>query len=104
MKRVVLFDIDGTLIRSGGASDLSWQHAFAELHGVEVDIRKTTGRGLPDPEVGRQAFRAAMSIAAIGRMVSPSITGSIWRDINRLVPVAFPSTYARSRSGFKALR
>jgi phosphoglycolate phosphatase-like HAD superfamily hydrolase len=54
----VLFDIDGTLIRSGGASDRSWQRAFAELEDVDVDIRKTTGRGLPDPEVGRQAFRA----------------------------------------------
>lgn len=64
--RAVLFDIDGTLIRSGGASDRSWQHAFRELHGVEVDIRKTTGRGLPDPEVGRQAFRAA-----IGRDATP---------------------------------
>jgi phosphoglycolate phosphatase-like HAD superfamily hydrolase len=56
--RAVLFDIDGTLIRSGGASDKSWQRAFLEVQGVEVDIRKTTGRGLPDPEVGRQAFHA----------------------------------------------
>ena len=32
---------------------------------------------------------AAMTIAAIGRMVSPSITGIIWRDILALVPVAF---------------
>jgi phosphoglycolate phosphatase-like HAD superfamily hydrolase len=58
--RAVLFDIDSTLIKSGGASDRSWQRAFAELEGVEVDIRKTTGRGLPDPEVGRQAFHAVM--------------------------------------------
>ena len=58
--RAVLFDIDGTLIRSGGASDRSWQRAFAELEGVEVDIRATTGRGLPDPEVGRQAFHAVL--------------------------------------------
>lgn len=56
--RAVLFDIDSTLIKSGGASDRSWQRAFADLEGVEVDIRRTTGRGLPDPEVGRQAFHA----------------------------------------------
>jgi phosphoglycolate phosphatase len=56
--RAILFDIDGTLIRSGGASDRSWQRAFRELEGVDVDIRATTGRGLPDPEVARQAFSA----------------------------------------------
>ena len=32
----VLFDIDGTLIESGGASDRAWHRAFEELHGVDV--------------------------------------------------------------------
>jgi phosphoglycolate phosphatase len=59
--RAVLFDIDGTLIRSGGASDRAWHRAFAELHDVDVDVGTVTGRGVPDPEVGRQCFRAALS-------------------------------------------
>jgi phosphoglycolate phosphatase len=60
MGRAVLFDIDGTLIRSGGASDRAWHRAFAELQDVDVDVAAVTGRGVPDPEVGRQCFRAAL--------------------------------------------
>jgi phosphoglycolate phosphatase len=58
----VLFDIDGTLIDSGGSSDRAWHRAFAELHGVDVDVPAVTGKGVPDPEVGRQCF-----VAALGR-------------------------------------
>jgi phosphoglycolate phosphatase len=53
----VLFDIDGTLITTGGAGAEAWRRAFAELHGVEVDIRAVTESGMTDPEVGRAALR-----------------------------------------------
>jgi phosphoglycolate phosphatase len=56
--QAILFDIDGTLIESGGASDRAWHRAFEELHGVDVQISKVTGKGVPDPAVGRQAFEA----------------------------------------------
>jgi phosphoglycolate phosphatase len=60
--RAVLFDIDGTLISTGGASDRAWKRAFKELHDVDVDVPALTGKGIPDPEVGRQCF-----VAALGR-------------------------------------
>ena len=56
--RVVLFDIDGTLIESGGSSDRAWHRAFADLLGLDVDVAAHTGRGVPDPEVGRQVYVA----------------------------------------------
>jgi phosphoglycolate phosphatase len=56
--RAVLFDIDGTLIESGGSSDRAWHRAFADLLGLDVDVAAHTGRGVPDPEVGRQLFVA----------------------------------------------
>ena len=56
--QAILFDIDGTLIESGGSSDRAWHRAFEELHGVDVQISKVTGKGVPDPAVGRQAFEA----------------------------------------------
>ena len=56
--QAVLFDIDGTLIESGGASDRAWHHAFEELAGVDVDVGAHTGRGVPDPEVGRELIVA----------------------------------------------
>ena len=56
----VLFDIDGTLISTGGASDRAWKRAFKELHEVDVDVPAVTGKGVPDPEVGRVVFKAAL--------------------------------------------
>jgi phosphoglycolate phosphatase len=54
--QAVLFDIDGTLISTGGASDRAWKRAFKELQGVDVDVPAVTGKGVPDPEVGRVVF------------------------------------------------
>jgi phosphoglycolate phosphatase len=60
LTQAILFDIDGTLIESGGSSDRAWHRAFEELHGVDVQISKVTGKGVPDPAVGRQAFEAVI--------------------------------------------
>jgi phosphoglycolate phosphatase len=56
----LLFDIDGTLINTGGASDRAWHRAFLELHGVDVNVPDYTGKGVPDPAVGLQCFRGAL--------------------------------------------
>ncbi len=56
----ILFDIDGTLISTGGASDRAWHRAFLELQGVEVNVPDYTGKGVPDPIVGLQCFRGAI--------------------------------------------
>jgi phosphoglycolate phosphatase len=58
--QAVLFDIDGTLISSGGASDRAWKRAFKELQGVDVDVPAVTGKGVPDPQVGRVVFKRAI--------------------------------------------
>ena len=58
--RAVLFDIDGTLISTGGASDRAWKRAFKELQDVDVDVPAVTGKGVPDPEVGRLVFKNAL--------------------------------------------
>jgi phosphoglycolate phosphatase len=58
--QAVLFDIDGTLVSTGGASDRAWKRAFKELQGVDVDVPAVTGKGVPDPEVGRVVFERAI--------------------------------------------
>ena len=58
--RAVLFDIDGTLISTGGAGARSWRYAFEELHGVPADIGEFTDAGMTDPVVARLTFRAAV--------------------------------------------
>jgi phosphoglycolate phosphatase-like HAD superfamily hydrolase len=52
----VLFDIDGTLITTGGAGAVAWRLAFDELYGIPADIGKYTEAGQTDPEVGRITF------------------------------------------------
>jgi phosphoglycolate phosphatase len=52
----VLFDVDGTLISSGGAGAASWRLAFEDLYGIPVDIGKFTNAGMTEPEVGRLTF------------------------------------------------
>jgi phosphoglycolate phosphatase-like HAD superfamily hydrolase len=56
----ILFDIDGTLIDTGGAGAASWRLAFDKLYGIPADIGAFTDAGMTDPDVGRQTFQAVM--------------------------------------------
>jgi len=56
----ILFDIDGTLIVTGGAGAASWRLAFDELYGIPADIGKFTDAGMTDPDVGRKTFEAVL--------------------------------------------
>ena len=56
----ILFDIDGTLINTGGAGAASWRLAFDELYGIPADIGEFTDAGMTDPDVGRKTFEAVM--------------------------------------------
>jgi phosphoglycolate phosphatase len=55
--QTVLFDIDGTLLVTGGAGAVAWQRAFRELHGVDADIEEHTHAGMTDPEIAEIVFR-----------------------------------------------
>jgi phosphoglycolate phosphatase len=56
----VLFDIDGTLITTGGAGAVAWRMAFDKLYGIPADIGKFTDAGMTDPEVGRLTFTSVI--------------------------------------------
>ena len=58
----ILFDIDGTLIDTGGAGAASWRLAFNELYGIPADIGQFTDAGMTDPDVGQKTF-----VGALGR-------------------------------------
>lgn len=59
-RKALLFDIDGTLITSGGAGAESWKLAFDELYDIPADIGEFTDNGMTDPEVGRKTFEAEL--------------------------------------------
>jgi phosphoglycolate phosphatase-like HAD superfamily hydrolase len=61
--RAVLFDIDGTLITTGGAGAVAWRRSFEELYGIPADIGAFTDAGMTDPEVGLRTFTAAVGRA-----------------------------------------
>jgi phosphoglycolate phosphatase len=55
--QTVLFDIDGTLLVTGGAGAVAWQRAFRELHGIDANIEEHTHAGMTDPEIAEIVFR-----------------------------------------------
>jgi phosphoglycolate phosphatase len=58
--RILLFDIDGTLVSTGGAGAVAWKRAFEELYGIPADIGEFTDAGMTDPDVGAKTFEAVM--------------------------------------------
>ncbi len=64
--RILLFDIDGTLVSTGGAGAVAWKRAFEELYGIPADIGEHTDAGMTDPDVGAKTFEAVL-----GRVPSP---------------------------------
>jgi phosphoglycolate phosphatase-like HAD superfamily hydrolase len=89
----VLFDIDGTLLTTGGAGAVAWKHAFQELYGIPADIGKFSDAGMTDPEVARRTF-----VSVLEREPSP-------RELARLMAVRLehlPAAVAESE-GFRVL-
>jgi phosphoglycolate phosphatase len=97
----VLFDIDGTLITTGGAGTVAWRLAFDELYGIPADIGKFTDAGMTDPEVGRLTFEnvigreptpreldevMAKRLAYLPRAVADSKTYEVLPGVEALLP------------------
>jgi phosphoglycolate phosphatase len=57
---VVLFDIDETLVHTGGSGARSWSAAFEMLYGISADIGKHSSAGETDPQVGRATFKGVL--------------------------------------------
>lgn len=57
---VVLFDVDETLVHTGGSGARSWKAAFEKLYGLPADIGEHTSAGETDPEVARETFTGVL--------------------------------------------
>ncbi len=57
---VVLFDIDGTLLSTGGAGGRAWARAFRERFDVDADIERFSESGQTDPDVARETFTGVL--------------------------------------------
>jgi phosphoglycolate phosphatase len=75
MIEAVLFDIDGTLLFTGGAGAVAWQRAFRELHGVDANIDEHTHAGMTDPEIAAIVFREVIGREGSAAERSKAIAG-----------------------------
>ena len=57
---VVLFDVDETLVHTGGAGSRSWKAAFEKLYGIPADIGEHSSAGETDPQVARSTFKGVL--------------------------------------------
>ncbi len=57
---LVLFDVDETLVHTGGSGARSWTAAFDKLYGIPADIGEHSSAGETDPQVGRATFTGVL--------------------------------------------
>ena len=96
---VLLFDIDGTLIDTGGAGAASWRLAFDELYGTPADIGKYTDAGMTDSQVARQTFEAVVGHAPTHK----ELASLLERRLNHLYATVAASTGYRVLPGVEKL-
>jgi phosphoglycolate phosphatase len=74
----VLFDIDETLVHTGGSGGRSWTAAFQDLYGIPADIGAHTSSGETDPEVGRKTFEAELGREPSSEEMSRLFARYLW--------------------------
>jgi len=62
----VLFDVDETLVHTGGSGARSWNAAFEKVYGLPADIGQHTSAGETDPQVARETFRGVLGRDPVG--------------------------------------
>jgi phosphoglycolate phosphatase-like HAD superfamily hydrolase len=94
-----LFDIDGTLINSGGAGAASWRLAFDELYGIPAHIGKFTDAGMTDSQVAVRTFEAVVGHSPSRKELSVLLE----RRLNHLYATVEESTGYRVLAGVEKL-
>jgi phosphoglycolate phosphatase len=93
---LVLFDVDETLVHTGGAGAASWKVAFDKLYGIPADIGAHTSAGETDPEVAGETFRGVLhrdpsadELAALYAQYLLALADAIWASKQyRMLPGA----------------
>jgi phosphoglycolate phosphatase len=98
----VLFDIDETLIHTGGAGARSWTRAFQKLYDIPADIGQHTSAGETDPQVATATFRGVLhrdpSPDELGRLYGEylqALSEEIWASKDYRVLPGAEDTLAR---------
>jgi phosphoglycolate phosphatase-like HAD superfamily hydrolase len=73
VRRLILFDIDGTLVR-GGPAKAAFVQAMAETYGTEGDPDRVSFAGKTDPQIAREI----LSGAGFGRAAIDEAMPALW--------------------------
>jgi phosphoglycolate phosphatase len=74
----VLFDIDETLVHTGGAGAGSWAWAFKRLHDVDADIEQFSKPGQTDQQVARETFTGVLGREPSHEELGRLYAGYLW--------------------------
>lgn len=93
---VVLFDVDETLVHTGGAGARGWNAAFEKIYGLPADIGQHTSAGETDPQVARETFVGVLGREPVGDELDPiyaqyllGVSDDIWKSAEyRMLPGA----------------
>jgi len=94
MRRLVLFDIDGTILTSGGAAPRAFRQALEEVFGTSGPTRGYSFAGRTDPQIARDLLlMAGLPAETIDRAL-PSVwalyTGFLRKELERAPPTVLP--------------
>jgi len=59
VQKLVLFDVDGTLLITGGVASRAFRAALGEVYGIEAPTEDYDFHGRTDPEIARDLLRLA---------------------------------------------
>ena len=83
--RLVLFDVDGTLVTAGGAGRVALRRALAEVYGTVGDIDRYDFRGKTDPRIVLDLLAAAGWSEADIRARLSSCFAAYVRELDALI-------------------
>ncbi len=95
--KLVLFDIDGTLLTSGGAGEKALRLALGDRFGVQSDLSKIEIAGRTDSGIARQIF------ASQGIQVTPENLGVFFNGYLHHLARLLPETPGRLLPGIVGL-
>jgi phosphoglycolate phosphatase len=83
LRKLILFDIDGTLLLTGGAGKLAFNHAFLKLYGIDDAWRDIHPDGRTDPSLIEELFEKNF-----GRLPSASESLAVTEAYGEAMPEA----------------
>ena len=98
MQRLILFDIDGTLVR-GGPAKLAFEAAMVDTYGTAGDVSGLSFAGKTDPQIARELLTGA----GFDRQTIDDGLPELWERYLRYLEAGLPDTPMRVLGGVREL-